>query len=193
MALATFSDRYAGGNLGTTVTVSSTVSFIPTVLGISASGTGTLLRVQFQLTAPAAAAGPSATDQFYLGPLLIGYTLNGYFIDVPDMDSSTGMTAELGDSATAGRYIATGTTFAQAQGFFLSGGTSQVAASLPHFYSTYSTQRSETGSNRSIGVADDLIITFTHAATTYVPSTVIRGFYDLTCAEYPLGTVTTNY
>src|SRR4029077_16501193 len=126
MALATFSDRYAGGNAGATVT--ATGSYIPNVIGSSSSGSGSLYRVQFQLTAPAAAAGPSANDLFYLGPLLIGYTLNGFWMDFPAMDSSTGMTAELGDSATAGKYIATGAKFGQEEDIISSfSGTAVVA------------------------------------------------------------------
>lgn len=205
MAIAVFSDRYVGGNAGTPITVSTTASYIPKSQGVSSSGTGTLLRVPFSVKTTSAAAGPSANDLAYLGPLPIGYILAGYLLDVPQMDSSTGLTAELGDSTTAGAYIASGTAFGQAAAYFISGTSSNVAASIPAFYSAYPAASGHArgitvaisgvtyGTDFSSGVADDLIITFTHAvAGTYTQGT-ITGFYDLVCAEFPQGTVTSNY
>ncbi len=194
MATATFSDRYAVPNTSYTIPAAGT-NYFPGTLGISASGTGTLLRVHFNITPQTSVTG----DIWVLGPLLLGYTLDGYFIDMPDMDSSTGQAGELGDWTTAGKYIATATAMGQSQGFFLSGGSSQVAASLPNFYSAYAAtgNRSQPGSSNSAnfvnGVANDLIITLTTGATGTFTGAAIKGFYDLVQIPYPFGTVDTNY
>ena len=202
MSVACFSDRYAGGNAGTKVTISTTASYIPTALGMSSQGLGLLYTVQFELTMPAGSTSPAANDTFYLGPLLLGYCLNGYYIDIPAVDSSTGFQIELGDATTAGKYIATGTAAgnSSAATFFISGTSTTVHASLPNFYGVYPTTGSRsqtasaTGINFAIGIANDLIMTVTQAASgTYTGGGVIKGFYNLTCAEYPLGTVTSNY
>lgn len=194
MATATFSDRYARPNVAITIPAAG-VNFAPQTTGISATGTGTLLRVPFSLTPATSVTG----DQWYLGPLLVGYTLTGYFIDMPDMDSSTGQAGELGDITTLGKYIATATAMGQSQGFFISGTSSQVAASLPNFYSAYPTtgNRSYPGSTNSanfeIGVANDLIITLTTGATGTFTGSAIKGFYDLIQQPYPVGTISTAY
>lgn len=200
MSVSTFSDRYAGGNAGTAVTIPAAgTGYVPSVLGISGSGTSTLLRVYFQVTTPTAT--PAANDLWYLGPLLLGYTLGGYYIDFPAMDSSTGLQIELGDITTAGKYIATGTAAgnSSAASYFISGTSTTVHASLPNFYTAYPTSgsRSQPGAtnsaNFSIGVANDLIIKVTQAPSGTYTAGAIGGFYDLVQIPYPYGTRSQNY
>ena len=212
MASATFSDRYATANTAITIPAAGT-GYMPGTLGISGSGTGTSLRVNFKITPQTG----GAADLYVLGPLLLGYTLTGFWMDFPAQDSSTGLQLELGDWTTAGKYIATGgvigsstagrsivSSYAGVNIITLAGtpaiGTTiLVANSIPNFYSAYNAtgQRSQPGASNSAdfvnGVANDLLFTVTQAKSGTFTGAAVTGFYELTQVPYPFGTNSTNY
>lgn len=85
--------------------------------------------------------------------------ISNYYIDVPDLDTSTGVTLDLGDNTTADKFVAAATV-GQAVGK-LTPAVNGVAGIMPCQYST----------------AQDLVLKIKSAATGTAATTgVIKGF-----------------
>src|ERR1043166_7311373 len=119
-------------------------------------GAGVALIREFLYTITAAFV---INDVVKLCRIPAGVVVYGYFIDVPDLDSSTGIRLALGDNTTANLYITGEATVGVGAGK-LTPGSQGVAAAIPKSYSA----------------ANDFALKVTTAATGTAATTgVFRG------------------
>ena len=120
-------------------------------------GVGVSITREFRYTIAAAFV---INDTIKLCRIPVGVVVTDYFIDVPDLDTSTGLRLQLGDNTTAGKYITGEATVGVGPGK-LTPAVQGVAASLPFHYTA----------------ANDLVITISTAASgTAAASGVFRGW-----------------
>lgn len=121
----------------------------------------------FQFTVPT--AGFIINDTVKLckipGNARNGVILLDILLNVPDLDTATGVTLDLGDGGSATRYLSASTT-GQAAGTLTSG--SMITASIPHLYT-----------------ADDYLILTIHAApTTSATTGLFTGYCRFNVASF---------
>jgi hypothetical protein len=148
-----------------------------------ASASGIIVVRPFLYTVTAALV---VNDAIVLMPLqgasLPGFLFTGYYIDVPDLDTSTGLVLELGDSGSAARFVATAAA----------GSIGQVAGRLSSVAAVGTGSGTVAGGGaygilpKSYTADDNLILTVQTAPTTSATSGVIRGcgFYT----QWPIRT-----
>lgn len=138
-------------------------------------------RATFTLTVPATAS--LVNDLHYLAPIPFRCKLDGWFIDFPATDSSTGLVWALGDVTNGATAYASGLTTGRssAGGFHYPGATGTVAGILGTQSAVYTVKQSAR-INRS--AADDFILKVTTAPTTAIATArVISGWVDFSTAQ----------
>lgn len=96
----------------------------------SASMAGLKICREFKFTITAAFV---INDVLKMAPIPAGVILDDFFVDVPDLDTSTGVTLDYGDNDTANLFI-NASTVGQSAGK-VNGMVTAIAAKLPKKYS----------------------------------------------------------